>query len=209
MNTLIKSVKDFKIIPHNFKSSGEFELLEVKDDKIKIKLILLDESELNDYSANSDVEVFGVNNVGLIYFETKILDIDGFIAHLALTNDYSIIQRREYSRVSLENGKIIFNDLPDDFISNVEDISAGGVKLTTNFLLEIDKTYSIEVQLSNNMKISCDLKPIRINEIEKDGTKKYVISGKFVNLENMDRIVLVQYAFKIKMEEQSKSSDSI
>lgn len=211
MNTLIKSVKDFKIIPNNFNSSGEFELLEVDEDKIKVKLILLDESELEDYKIGSDVEVFGVNAIGLIYFETKILDIekDKFIAYLALTSDYSIIQRREYSRVNLENGNIIFNDLPDGLVKSVEDISAGGVKFSATSALEIDKTYSILIQLSNNMKIECDLKPIRINETVKDGVKQYTISGKFVNLENMDRIVLVQYAFKIKMEEQSKSSDSL
>src|SRR5699024_11052806 len=144
-------------------------------------------------------------SVGLIYFETKILDIDKDIAHLALTNDYSIIQRREYSRVNLENGSIIFNDLSEDFVTSVEDISAGGVKIIDKNALETDKTYSILIKLTNNMKIECKLKPIRINEIEHEGKKEFVTSGKFVDLENMDRIVLVQYAFKVKMEEQNKN----
>ena len=39
--------------------------------------------------------------------------------------------------------------------------------------------------------------------------KEFVTSGKFVDLENMDRIVLVQYAFKVKMEEQNKNNDTI
>ena len=209
MNKLIQSVKDFKIIPNNFKSAGEFELLEVSEDKIKVRLILLDESELQDYKPGGSVEVFGVNSVGLIYFETKILDIDKDIAHLALTNDYSIIQRREYSRVNLENGSIIFNDLSEDFVTSVEDIFAGGVKFIAKSALETDKTYSILIKLTNNMKIECKLKPIRINEIEHEGKKEFVTSGKFVDLENMDRIVLVQYAFKVKMEEQNKNNDTI
>ncbi len=209
MKNVIDNVKDFKIIPNNFKSSGEFELLEINDDNIKIKLNLLDKSELADYTAGSNVEVFGVNNIGLIYFETKITDInDDFTAHLALTNDYSIIQRREYSRVNLENGSIVFNDLPEDFVKKVEDISAGGVKLVTKAPLETNKTYSILINLSNNMKIECGLRLIRINETGQN-EKEFTISGKFVNLENMDRVVLVQYAFKVKMEEQSKNDEII
>ena len=207
MNEIIKSIKDFKIIPTNFKSAGEFTLQEVENDSIIVKLNLLDSSELDDYKIDSNVEVFGVNEVGLVYFETKILKTDGYTLELALVSDYSIIQRREYSRVNLENGSVIFNDLPDGFVYKVEDISAGGVKLITNSSLDLDKTYSILIKLSNNMKIECELKPIRITETEIDGSSKFIVSGKFVNLENMDRIVLVQYAFKVKMEEQSKNND--
>ena len=54
------------------------------------------------------------------------------------------------------------------------------------------------------MKIECALSPIRISETIFEDKKAYLISGKFVDLENADRIVLVQYAFKIKMEEQNK-----
>ena len=57
------------------------------------------------------------------------------------------------------------------------------------------------------MKIECALSPIRIVETEYDNKKAYMISGKFVDLENADRIVLVQYAFKIKMEEQNKETN--
>ena len=57
------------------------------------------------------------------------------------------------------------------------------------------------------MKIECALSPIRVVETLYQDIKAYVISGKFVNLENADRIVLVQYAFKTKMEEQNKEND--
>ena len=73
MKELINSIKDFKIIPNNFKSAGAFELIDVDDKAIKVKLKLLEESELGDYNEGSSVEVFGVNDVGLVYFETKII----------------------------------------------------------------------------------------------------------------------------------------
>lgn len=207
MKDLINTIKDFKIIPNNFKSSGVFNLLSSNEETLLAQLILIDEKELDDYTVGSTVEVFGVNDVGLVYFETKILNKDGKNITLATTNDFSIIQRREYSRVGLNQGKIVFNDMASDFVQSVEDISAGGIKFVANSPLELDRHYSIEITLSNNMKIDCSLQPIRIKEQSENDKKTFLISGKFTDLENVDRIVLVQYAFKIKMEEQNKENE--
>jgi len=207
MKELLQNTNDFKIIPNNFKSSGELKIVEIKNDEIIAQLKLLEESELADYPVDSNVEVFGVNSLGLIYFETKILKKDGYNVTLAISPDYSIIQRREYSRVGLSQGNVIFKDIAPDSVLKIEDISAGGIKLVLTQPLEIDKYYDIEIKLSNNMKIECALAPIRISEIELEAKPAYLISGKFVDLENTDRIVLVQYAFKIKMEEQNKENN--
>ena len=202
MKNILQDTKDFKIIPNNFKSSAECELISINDDNFKIKLVLIDKNEINDYNKGEIVEVFGVNNVGLIYFETTIQNKEDNILTLTLTPDYSVIQRREYSRVKLAQGKLIFKDLPEDIVKEILDISAGGIKFTCKQALSIDKTYDIQILLSNNMKIDCGLQPIRVNK--NDDT--YTISAKFTNLENTDRVVLIQYAFKIKMEEQNKAS---
>ena len=199
MKQLIESTKDFRIIPNNFKSAGVFDLIRATDEIIEVKLSVVDESELDDYAVNSSVEVFGVNSSGLVYFETKILSRNGDILELKATDDYSIIQRREYSRVSLKQGAITFKDVNDDVIIDITDISAGGAKITTTQPLDTNREYDILINLSNNMKIDCAFKPIRISQNDKN---LYVISGKFINLENVDRIVLIQYAFRIKMEEQ-------
>ncbi|MBQ7287655.1 MAG: PilZ domain-containing protein, partial [Candidatus Gastranaerophilales bacterium] len=194
-------------IPSNFKSSGAFNMFEIKDDEIVAELILIDDKELADYQEGSSVEVFGANSLGLIYFETKILKRENKTITLAITPDYSLIQRREYSRVGLTKGNIEFKDFSPNSILKVEDISAGGIKLILDTPLELEKYYDTSIKLSNNMNIECALAPIRIKEIDYDNKKAYLISGKFVNLDNADRIVLIQYAFKIKMEEQNKEDN--
>lgn len=204
MKELLQTTKDLKIIPNNFKSSCAVKLIDINDNEIKAELLKLNEDELKDYIVQENVEVFGVNNVGLIYFETKILAKENNIVTLAATNDYSLIQRREYSRVELNQGNVLFKDISPECILKVEDISAGGLKIISSTPLEIDKYYPIQINLSTNMKIDCCLLPIRITETEYQNKKAYVISGKFTDLENVDRIVLVQYAFKIKMENQNK-----
>ena len=45
-----------------------------------------------------------------------------------------------------------FEDFPNDFIMEICDISAGGIKFISKQPLEIDKHYQISVVLSNNMK---------------------------------------------------------
>ncbi|MBQ7287746.1 MAG: PilZ domain-containing protein [Candidatus Gastranaerophilales bacterium] len=206
MNNILEAIKDVKIIPNNFKSSGELEIIKVEDEKIFAKLILLEDSEVQDYPVGSNVEVFGVNSVGLIYFETKIIDKNDLNIVLAQTEEYSIIQRREYSRVSLNSGKVYFKDNAPDFVQQVKNISAGGVKLIVNSALDFDKKYDIQIELSNNMKIDCTFQPIRI-EKSTECPDKFLVSGKFSYIENSDRITLVQYAFKVKMEEQSKKDE--
>lgn len=197
MKELFKNAKDFKIIPNNFKNAGELLIEDVTDKVIKAKLILPSECDLSDYKRGEIVELFGVNGSGLIYLETKILEQNNYNITLDATKDYSVIQRREYSRVKMDYGTITFSDMPEDIIVKIEDISAGGVKLITNTELKEDTLYDIEIRLSGNMRIECGLQPIRVTKNENNN---YNISGKFVNLENIDRIVLVQYVFKKKME---------
>ncbi len=204
MKEILETTKDLKIIPNNFQSSCALKLISVDENEIKAELVLKDENELNDYIPQENAEVFGVNNVGLIYFETKIISREDKFITLASTNDYSLIQRREYSRVGLNQGSVIFKDIAPNCVIKVEDISAGGLKFVSSTPLEIDKHYPIQINLSTNMKIDCCLLPIRITESNTEDKKTYIISGKFTDLENVDRIVLVQYAFKIKMEDQNK-----
>ena len=207
MRELLQSIKEFKIIPNNFKSSGVLKTIEIKEEEIVAELVLIDDKELSDYQEGSNVEVFGANSLGLVYFESKILKKENKTITLAISPDYSLIQRREYSRVGLTRGNIEFKDFSPNSILKVEDISAGGIKLIIDTPLELEKHYDTCIKLSNNMNIECALAPIRIKEIDYENKKAYSISGKFVDLDNADRIVLIQYAFKIKMEEQNKEDN--
>ncbi len=200
MEQLLKDAKDFKIIPDDFKNSGELLIEKVENNKIHCRLILPEDGDYSDYEADDNVEVFGVNNSGLIYFETKILSRENENLVIEATDEYSLIQRREYSRVELKNGNIIIKDMPENIITDVINISAGGIKLKTNTELQEGHYYDIEIRLSGNMKIECTLQPIRTEKLDDNN---YIISGKFINLENIDRIVLVQYVFKMKMEDRS------
>ena len=93
------------------------------------------------------------------------------------------------------HGTLSFVDM-NDVVIQTEDISAGGLKFISNVPLEEHLEYNINIDLSNNLTIKCTIQPIRIQQIDYKGEKAYSISGKFKNIESIDRIALVQYSFR-------------
>ena len=160
MNKLIQSVKDFKIIPNNFKSSGAFDVIDVDDEKITAKLNLIDDSELIDYTTGSNVEVFGVNNVGLVYFETKILDLKeniitlsvdkgGYVCQNCYTNDkivdtktIKLIRMFYYVDISKITKLEVSNKVKEEineFLDNYYDKYTGLYLKTKNLLKDLNR----------------------------------------------------------------------
>ena len=47
------------------------------------------------------------------------------------------------------------------------------------------------------------MQPIRIQQVEYDGKNVWSVSGKFKNIESIDRIALVQYSFRSMTEAEN------
>ncbi len=194
MRNIIKNGKDFRIIPEKFESSTVCNITDAKEDSIDFTLPIASEAELNDYTAGDEVEIFGSNNEGLIYFVTKIINKSGKNITVNMPESYKNIQRREYSRVDFK-GELSFVDYKD-VVLQTDDISAGGLKFISSIPLEEHLEYNINIGLSNNLTINCTIQPIRIQQIDYNGKNAYSISGKFKTIESIDRIALVQYSFR-------------
>jgi len=205
VKNIIENGKDFKIIPSNYQSATLLEVKKVKDDSFEAELSYISENELNDYEQKGEVEVFGSSEEGLVYFTTEILEKNGKILTIKIPQKHKSIQRREYSRVDF-NGKVKLNDFKDIEVIS-KDISAGGIRILVDKPLEIGKEYASTIVLTNNMTINTTIQPIRVSEVDvKPSPKKelYMVSGRFKNIESIDRIALVQYSFKALMEAENK-----
>ncbi len=205
MQNVIKNGKDFRIIPEKFESSTICNIVDSTEETIGFNLPIASEIELCDYIKGDEVEIFGSNNDGLIYFTTKITDKDGANIKVQMPSSYKNIQRREYSRVDF-HGDLSFVDY-DNVVLKTEDISAGGLKFISNIPLEEHLEYNINIGLSNNLTVKCTIQPIRIQQIEYDGKEAWSISGKFKNIESIDRIALVQYSFRSMTEAENLGSE--
>lgn len=200
MREVIEKAKDFKIVPEKFRSATTFDIKELKENFFSIELKDIGEEELKDYVKGAEVEIFGLGAQGLIYFTAIISEKDGYNLEILYPEKYKDIQRREYSRVAFD-GDIIFEDL--DVQTSPIDISAGGMKFMSDKDFETEKTYNVTIRLKNNPEIKCSFSPIRTEK--KDDN--YVISGKFKNIESVDRVALIQYTFKVLVEVDAKNQN--
>ncbi len=194
MQDIIKNGKDFRIIPEKFESSTVCSITNTADNSINFNLPIATNEELADYNKGDEVEIFGSNNEGLIYFVTNITEKNGKNITVKMPETYKNIQRREYSRVDFK-GELSFEDYKDAVLQT-DDISAGGLKFISSVSLEEHLEYNINISLSNNLTIRCTIQPIRIQQIDYNGKTAYSISGKFKTIESIDRIALVQYSFR-------------
>ncbi|MBQ3102385.1 PilZ domain-containing protein [bacterium] len=200
MEELIKSAKDFRIIPNVIECSAICTVSGIKGEKLSLELDL-DEGKIKDNYINGEtVEVFGSTEEGLIYFKGKIIGAKGNTVELAIPTDFTKVQRREYSRIEFD-GEVEIKE--DGIKTRPVDISAGGIKFISTENLIIGKSYNTTIKLKNNLDINCETVPIRTYQTE--ATRgNFIICSKFKNLKSIDRVAIVQYTFKQLMELENK-----
>ena len=203
MEIKLEDVKNLKIVPEKFESSTVFDIVEIKDDQVKIKMPLISEIELKDYNKGETVEMFGLNKTGLVYFTSEILNKENKELLIKYPNDIKQIQRRKYSRVPYD-GKLAVKG-KEKIKIKTEDISAGGLKFTADTPFMVGDEYEIRVELANNLIVNCTMQPIRVEETEDSNALPYAISAKFKKIRSIDRIALMQYSLRLISELENKS----
>lgn len=202
MDIQLSEVKNLKIVPDKYESASVFEIKEIQDNKILIDLPFAADYELKDYKTCEKVEIFGLARTGLIYFTAEILNKNGkeiVIEYPALIKE---IQRRKYSRVRYD-GKLTIKG-KENIKLKTEDISAGGLKFSSNAPFIVGDEYEIKAELINNLVINCTMQPIRVWKTD-DNEFSYSISAKFKRIRSIDRIALMQYSLRLISELANKS----
>ncbi len=191
-NQLVKD-KEFYIISRSIDNASKCKIIDVSEDSFKV--------ELNDkvkYEVDESVELFTMTDNGQLYFETIVKDVEDNILSIWFPIDFKYLQRREYSRINIEK-EIELNTKERKIKAEILDISAGGLKISAKEPLELLKEYIINLTLGNH-KIACTFQPIRTEALQGN----FIVSGSFCNINNYDRIVLVQYCFRKLIENSNK-----
>ena len=136
----------------------------------------------------------------MLYFDSFAETIEGKTLKIANPAKHKFLQRRQYRRIKFvydlelkcENNALKITTL---------DISAGGMRFKTNENINIEKTYTITLPLSDKQHIECLFSPIRI---EKNETEGYTISGRYEYHNNKDKMTLTQYCAKRSIEIRNK-----
>ncbi len=193
MREQIVKDKEFNIISRSIDNASKCKVEEVTEEYFSVKL-----QSKGTYEVDETAELFAMTPKGQLYFETIVKEVKDDIVSLWFPLTYKYLQRREYSRVQIGKEVKLTCD-NKSYNAHVIDLSAGGLKLITNEQLELLKDYNLVIEIENK-QIKCKFEPIRI---ETEGNR-FISSGKFKDLDNYDRIAMVQFCFMKQIESSTK-----
>ena len=196
MRELIKEEQLVTIVPQDFKNSNKGKVLQVSNEGFRMEL----KYEPKGLIQNHICDFYSLTDNGYLYFESYVQSLENNIITIANPVKHRFLQRRKFTRIKfVENLELVHNDTSHKV--RTLDISAGGMKLTTEENIDIEKEYKVTINLGNEQEVKCKYQLIRV---EKGDNGLYTISGKFLQLSNIDRMTLVQYCMKKDMENMNK-----
>ena len=199
MRELLKENQLVTIIPQDFKNTNKGKVLAVSMEGFRMQLKYKPEGLL----VNHICDFYSFNENGYLYFESYIQALENNIISIANPIKHRFLQRRKYTRIKfLEDLVLSCGDIQHNV--RTLDISAGGMKITTDDNIDIEKNYDVKINLGGEQEVKCKYQLIRV---EKSDSGKYTISGRFVNLSNIDKMTLVQFCMKKDMENLNKKGE--
>lgn len=196
MRELIKNDQMVTIVPQDFKKTNKGKVVSVSGDGFKMKL----NYKPDGLFVNHICDFYSFTENGYLYFESYIQALDGNMITIASPVKHRFLQRRKFTRIKfIENLELTCGDIVHKI--RTLDLSAGGMKITTEDNIDIEKDYDVTIRLSDEQEIKCKYQLIRV---EKGDNGLYTISGRFICLSNIDKMTLVQFCMKKDMETVTK-----
>ena len=192
MRELVKVDQDVLIVPKDFKLTNKGKVISVDEKGFQMKV----NYPTRGIEINHICEFFSQTENGMLYFESYTSDMENNILTIANPVKHRFLQRRKFTRITfLQDTKLYRDDVSYDI--QTVDLSAGGLKFKSKEHINIESEYNVDIVLSDEQTITCKIQLIRIEKLD-DGM--YVLSGKFLILNNIDKMTLIQYCMKKNME---------
>ncbi len=196
MRELLKNEQLVTIVPQEFRKTNRGTVIDVSADGFKMAL----QYKPDGLIVNHICDFYSLTDNGYLYFESYIQALEDNVLTIANPIKHRFLQRRKFTRIKFTEDLVLSCD---DILHNVRtiDISAGGMKISTADNINIEKEYKVTIKLSDEQEVSCRYQLIRV---EKNDSGKYIISGRFTHLNNIDKMTLVQFCMKKDMETINK-----
>lgn len=196
MRELLKNEQLVTIVPQEFRKTNRGTVIDVSADGFKMAL----QYKPDGLIVNHICDFYSLTDNGYLYFESYIQALEDNVLTIANPIKHRFLQRRKFTRIKFTEDLVLSCD---NILHNVRtiDISAGGMKISTADNINIEKEYKVTIKLSDEQEVSCRYQLIRV---EKNDSGKYIISGRFTHLNNIDKMTLVQFCMKKDMETINK-----
>jgi len=193
MRSAIIKNQEFNILSRKIDNASKCAVTEVYEDSFDVKV-----PDGSGFEQGESVELFSMTSKGQLYFETLIKEIQGDILTIWFPIYHKYLQRREFSRIKTEQyAELVSENTKVE--AKICDISAGGLKIETKEQLKLLTDYKIKINLENKV-VETKLELIRTEA----QSERFISSGRFKDLNNYDRIMLVQYCFVKQIENKNR-----
>lgn len=196
MSELVQKEQIISIVPQDFRNANKGKVLNADADRFLVEALHPPKGILLD----NLIEFYSQTPNGVLYFVSDVVKIEGNILTVLNPVKHRFLQRRKFTRIKFIQ-EMDFNLKEQSYPIKTIDLSAGGMRLVTRENIDINSEYDVCIQLSHDQTVNCRFQPIRI---EKKDEGFYTISGRFQNLSNVDRMVLVQFCMNKNMENINK-----
>ena len=196
MRELVEKNRKITIVPSDFRCANKGSFVEVEPRYFTVEL----EYEPTGMMRRNYCEFYTQTNHGTLYFDSYPEAIEGKRIKVATPAKHRFLQRRQYTRIKYVYDLDLNFDGGSHKITTL-DISAGGMKFKTNENVDIEKTYSITLPLSEKQSVECLFSPIRIEKNENGG---YTLAGRFEYHNSKDKMTLTQFCAKRSIEIRNK-----
>lgn len=196
MSELLEKEQVLSIVPQNFKVSNKGKIIDINDRIFSLEVF----HEPKGIEPKKLLEFYSQTKNGMLYFVSSAIEIDGNLLKISIPIKHQFLQRREFTRIKFTQD---MNLELDDKIYDITSVnlSAGGMKLKTSNTLNIDSDYDLRIKLLDESYVKCKFQPIKI---EKNEDSSYTLSGRFKNLENADKMKLVQFCIRKNIENANR-----
>lgn len=195
MGELLEKNQTINVVPQDFKHSNKGKITEILEKGFSLELFHEPEGIL----LNKMIEFYSPTPHGMLYFTSSVTQIEGNTLLIKNPLKHRFLQRRAFSRLKYIKDMEFKSNGKTYKITSL-DLSAGGMKLKTSEMLDINSEYDLTLNLKN-ATINAKFEPIRI---EKNDDKSYTLSGRFKISSNTDKIGLMQFCMKKNLENLNK-----
>lgn len=196
MNELLEKEQVFNIVPQNFRNSNKGKVVDIQDRNFLLEIFHNPEG----IEAHNLMEFYSQTKNGMLYFISSATEINGNILKVLVPIKHRFLQRRAFTRINFSQDMDLKLDNKIYKITSI-DLSTGGMKLKTNERLDIDTEYDLCLNLLDKNYVECKYQPIKIEKNEDDS---YTLSGRFKNLENADKMKIIQFCMRKNLENTNR-----
>ncbi len=197
MKELVKIDQNVTIVPREFNFTNKGLVTEVSEKGFRMKM----KFPTTGINENHMCDFYSQTPNGTLYFTSHPISIENNEIFVANPIKHRFLQRRQFTRISFLTESSMKDSDGQEYNISTIDLSAGGMKFQADVSLNLDKEYEIAVKLDEDQTLYVWLQPIRMEKLD---SGRFMLSGRFVKQNNVDKMILIQYCMNKNVEEKNQ-----